>query len=311
MPDVTVIMAVYNGEKYIPTAIESVLGQTCKDLELLCVDDGSTDRTRDRILSFRDDRIKYIFREHSGSPNGPRNAAIMKSKGQYISFIDYDDIYEPDCIAVKLAQIKQNCHVPLVYSDCSVIDQDGQKIHESMIKYMKKSPSEGRCFRELFLGNFIPMQGVMLKKDIFSEIGMFNTFFYAPSDYDLWLRICYKYPISFINLPLASWRTHSSNISKDNFRMDTDMIKCLEMTLSQFSDCEAIIGRKALQNRMHRVYFDAAYGLLKNGDWETARKYFAKSLLWGKKPHSVPLLVKAFALEFLFRIGYKKFPSSK
>ena len=305
MTDVSIIMPVYNGEKFLRETISSVLGQTYRAFELLCIDDGSTDRSEEIIKSFEDTRIKYIYQPNSGSPSSGRNVGIGVSEGKYVAFIDQDDLYEPNSLNEKVSYFERRPETSFVYSNCRIIDEKTNIIANKLVEYTNKVPLSGHCFRELFMGIFIPIQGVMIRKDVFSRLGDFHEDLIGTDDYHMWLRICYYYPIRYIDKCLASWRCHPFNLSKDSKRMDENFAKCLESIIRIFPDCSRIIGRKRFRSRMHQVCFDAAYAKLGTADWRSARNWLGKSLLWGKKSKTLLQFLEALGLESLNDAGFE------
>lgn len=121
---VSVIMPVYNNEKFVSQAVQSVLNQTISDLELIIIDDGSTDGTRNVIESFSDERIKYHYQENAG-PGAGRNNGMSLSKGEFIAFIDSDDMYKPNKLERQIEFLKENPQYGLVYCEAEVIDAQG------------------------------------------------------------------------------------------------------------------------------------------------------------------------------------------
>ncbi|MCD6184474.1 MAG: hypothetical protein J7K84_01590, partial [Deltaproteobacteria bacterium] len=173
------------------------------------------------------------------------------------------------------------------YSDCEVIDAEGNKIHDSIIRYTNKRPFSGKCFKELFLGIFIPVQGVMVKKKVFDKIGFFNENLVGTEDYEMWLRISYYYPIAYLNKSLAKWREHPTSLSNNQFQMDESFVNCLEFILNQFSDCNDLVGKENVKKRMYALSTDAAFQYLQKGDWSAARKWLKKTWHFGRKPKSL------------------------
>lgn len=282
---VSIIMPVYNGEKYIAESIGSVLNQDYPHFELICIDDCSTDNTREIIASFKDARIKYICAEdHRGAPAPIRNIGIRASTGTYITFLDHDDVYLPDNLSFKMEYFKQHPDISFAYSDCYIIDENGKLLSNSTIANSGKKPHNGRCFEQLFLGIFIPTQGVILKNSVLSKVGLFNEALVGAEDYELWLRIAYHYEIGFIERPLAKWRHHRTSLSKNVIVMDEGFVHCLESIMRYFPDVVRSIGRKRSNKRLFSLTFDVAFYYYQQGQWNSALKWLVKSLKYKKAP---------------------------
>ncbi|TAJ75548.1 MAG: glycosyltransferase family 2 protein, partial [Gallionellaceae bacterium] len=121
MPKVSVVIPLYNGERFIRNAIESVLCQTVQDFELIVVDDGSKDRGKDIVLDMKDP-ITYIYQDNSGTA-AARNRGFLNSHGDYIAFLDQDDRWYPQKLETQIWQLDDNPQIGIVYSDIDVIDE--------------------------------------------------------------------------------------------------------------------------------------------------------------------------------------------
>src|SRR5262249_46275201 len=124
MPKVSVVMPVYNGERFLRESLESVFAQTFQDFEMLCVDDGSTDRSAS-ILQQYGPRIRVVRQENAGQ-SAARNAGVALAQGRYIAFLDQDDLWYPSKLMSQVAAIEANPHAVLVHCDFDRIDENGQ-----------------------------------------------------------------------------------------------------------------------------------------------------------------------------------------
>jgi len=184
-PLVSVIMPAYNSADYIGQAIESVLIQNYPKFELLIVDDGSTDNTREVILQYKDERIKYFYKENGG-PSSARNHAIKQAKGQYIMPLDADDMMVPNFIISHLKEFEKNPEADLVYSDVLLIDEVGNPI-----KVMNKPEYQDRrhLIRDLFRrGHPIVPFRLGLRRSVFDKIGLYDETLMIAEDYDMMRR---------------------------------------------------------------------------------------------------------------------------
>jgi glycosyltransferase involved in cell wall biosynthesis len=302
-PDVSVIMPVHNGQKYLKESISSVLDQDYENFELICIDDGSTDQSRDIIKSFNDKRIAYHYQRHCGSPSAARNAGIKRSMGTHLAFIDQDDLYEPYSLSERFEVFKENPKVVFVYSDCHVVDSEGRFSELSFTEMLNTSPRYGYCFKDLFIKNFIPIQGVMIKSELFRSVGCFCEELLGTDDYHMWLRISHDNYINYLDKCLASWRNHPYSLSKRIIKMDENIAACLESITKIFPDCEKLIGEDHLRKRMYQVCYDAAYGNLQSENWSVSRKWLKKCLKWQSSFHVFMKYFEASSLEYLQSMG--------
>jgi teichuronic acid biosynthesis glycosyltransferase TuaG len=216
VPVVSIIMPAYNAEKFIEESIESVINQTYANWELLIVDDGSTDATKNRIESFckQDGRIK-CFRQPNGKQGKARNLALSQARGEYIAFLDADDLWLPEKLELQLVEIKEK-NVALVFSDTNMFTEKGS------IKLMNSGKGffSGEKGMVAFLEmNKIPILTVLVKREVLREVGGFseNKPIQNAEDYHLWLRLLIRGYIFYgSERILAKYRVHSTSSSSDD-----------------------------------------------------------------------------------------------
>lgn len=214
MIKISVIMPVYNGEKYLAEAIQSVLNQTCKDFEFIIIDDGSTDNTEKIINSFDDSRIILVKLKHEGIVNA-LNKGIEISTGEYIIRADADDISELNRFEKLVNYMDSNLEVGVCGSWASKIYEDGKEIGEMVYPPQGNKQIKKYC---LFHNPFIH-PSVIFRKDEVTKVGSYRNFKHNE-DYELWTRVLRKK--SGHNIPefLLKYRIHSSQITKkNNFKM--------------------------------------------------------------------------------------------
>ncbi|MEJ2704216.1 MAG: glycosyltransferase [Sedimentisphaerales bacterium] len=184
-PLVSVVMPVYNGADYIGQAVDSVLSQDYSNLELVVIDDGSTDNTRQIVLDHNDKRIKYLHQANKGVSSA-RNLGLHQAKGQYIIPLDADDMMAPACITKHLAEFKKHPEADLVYSDVLLIDESGRPLRP-----MKKPEYSDRrhLIRDLFrAGHPIVPFRLGIKRSVFDKIGFYDESLLVGEDYDMMRR---------------------------------------------------------------------------------------------------------------------------
>jgi glycosyltransferase involved in cell wall biosynthesis len=210
---VSVIIPTYNGSRYLLGAVKSVLDQNYPDMEIIVVDDGSTEDICSVLDPFLD-RIIYLRQDNAGV-GAARNMGIRKAKGKYVAFLDDDDLWLPGNIK-SLVQLLDNDHqCALAYSYPTLIDENGEEISNERPSRM---PS-GDVYLELLRKNRINTASVtMLRRSILEEVGYFNTDIISE-DWDLWLRIARKYRVLFCDKMIVCYRIRSNSLSKKYDRM--------------------------------------------------------------------------------------------
>lgn len=212
---VSVIVPVYNREKLVKEAVSSILAQTYKNLEIILINDGSTDQSLEVLKQFETenpDQIKVIDQKNQGQI-AARNNGIRASSGEYIAFLDSDDLWLPEKLELQIPLFGPE--VGLVYSSVELIDDHGKSKGFDHI-----NPGlQGNIFPELLVKNRMTGGTVVVRKDVLDEVGLFDPQFKAAENWDLWLRICKKYEARAINKPLVKYRVHDDNMSKNSILM--------------------------------------------------------------------------------------------
>ena len=222
-PKVSIVMPLYNHERYVEEAIDSVLGQSFKDIELIVINDGSSDNSENRVNRTKDDRIRYFSQENQGA-SSTINRGIEFARGTYVSILNSDDVYDSNRIEECLNMLESDNSLSAVFSHLEFIDEKGD-----FIKYLRGSEEnwlnhsvetsfkgENNILLDLLAGNFlVTTSNLFCKKEVFDEIGYFLNLKYAH-DYDFFLRLCYRFKVHLIERPLVKYRIHSMNTVKEN-----------------------------------------------------------------------------------------------
>lgn len=222
MPLVSIIIPVYNAEIYISDTISSVLAQTHQDWEMIIVDDGSTDNSLTKIKQYsqNDSRIKIILKTNSGVSDS-RNAGILISKGDFIAFLDADDVWLDANLEKKIEYLKSN-NAHVVYSDCEVIDENSNA--KNRLFETKEKPTLDDIL--LLEGNYITApSGTIFKKEVFNTIGLFDEKLSNNADQDIWIRLLTNnFEIALLNNKLWKYRVHSNNMSSNIQLLEKDSL---------------------------------------------------------------------------------------
>lgn len=213
MATVSVVTPTYNRARFLPDAVASVLAQTHPDLELIIVDDGSTDDTRNVLEPFlADRRIHYFYQDNQGQSQA-RNLALKQATGDYIAFLDSDDLWAPDKLEKQMAILRAHPEVDIVHGDEVMIDEQGAVVSlENMKRY------SGRITRYLLADNSVSITTALVRRRCFDEMGGFDTSVGVADDYELWLRFSARYLYHYEPGIVASYRVMLDQISSDKRR---------------------------------------------------------------------------------------------
>ncbi len=294
---VSVIIPTFNSSQFISTAIKSVLKQSYSNFEILVVDDGSTDNTAD-ILREYSDQIIYIYKPNGG-PASARNIGIKRSAGEYIAFLDADDFWLPNRLAIQVNYLKENPNIALVHSNTWILE-NGNEPYPAFINY---KPPSGRVFEELFLNNHINLLTVMLRRSFFDIANGFDEAkdLIGFEDYDLWLRIALEYPIAYLDKIVSIYRIHNDNISNEI----NSIYKSL-FILNKFSMMEQFL-QKSFQilfiEKKNRVFLRWALRMMEIKDYKKALDifYILQRSNYSKFLSTIGILSCKLKNNFLFR----------
>jgi glycosyltransferase involved in cell wall biosynthesis len=209
-PLVSVIMPVYNGEKYLREAIDSILNQTFSDFEFLIFNDGSTDNSENIILSYDDSRIQYIKNESNIKLIATLNKGIELAKGKYIVRMDADDLSAPTRIEKQLTFMEENHEVGLCGSWFTAFGE----IDENICKYKKQH--DEILFKMFYQCHFCH-PSLIIRKKVFENLEIpFDKKFIHAEDYELYFRLSTKWKFHNLQESLVMYRIHSSSVSRQN-----------------------------------------------------------------------------------------------
>lgn len=208
-PLVSIVIPVYNGERYLCEAIDSALAQTYENTEIIIVNDGSTDKTEELALSYGD-KIRYFSKENGGVSTA-LNLAISQMRGEYFSWLSHDDIYRPDKLKLEIAALSNN-PLQIVYSDYDVIDGKGRTI--LTVNIAKKYPNSDKTLG-LFPLLTQTMNGctLLIHKRHFQRVGLFDEKLRFTQDYDLWFKMFRDVTLIYINQSLVMMREHGQQVT--------------------------------------------------------------------------------------------------
>ena len=214
---VSVVIPVYNRSKYLRPCIDSVLTQTYPNIEIIVVDDGSKDDSPE-VLRTYGNKITLIEQANAGAARA-RNRGIAASQGEFVAFLDSDDLWDADKIAKQVAVLQRFPDALAVYCDHRAIDQAGNALSDTGALYYPRC--SGQILEQLILGNkILTCSIVMVRSSALEAVGGFDaTQPYWTEDYDLWMRIAARGPFLYQLDTLVSYRRHDMNVSGSNYEM--------------------------------------------------------------------------------------------
>ena len=224
-PKISAIMSVYNGEKYLREAIESILNQTFTDFEFIIVNDGSTDNSLEIIKSYDDERIKIINNEQNIGLTKSLNKALKQARGEYIARQDADDVSLPNRFEEQMKYFDKHPEVALLGTSVSYIDENGKITG-------KYSVLANPRIHNFLKDNQFKHGSTMFRKEIVNKLGGYNELFKYSQDYELWLRITEHFEVAGIAQILYKSRSHNKKIGFTN-RDESTLYRLIAMRLAK------------------------------------------------------------------------------
>jgi glycosyltransferase involved in cell wall biosynthesis len=209
-PAVSVIVATYNYGRYLAGALDSALGQTFGDFEVLVIDDGSTDDTQEVVLRYlADPRVRYYRTDHVGQA-ATKNTGIRLARAPLVAFLDADDLWLPAKLERQVALFRRDPGLGVAYTRRLVIDEHGREV-----AYEHPAVHRGRILEAIFRSNgFVCFSSVVVRRAVLDDVGLFDETLPLAIDYDLWLRVGLRYRFDYVDEPLVKYRTGHANLSR-------------------------------------------------------------------------------------------------
>ena len=284
-PKVSVIMPVLNGEKYIGEAIESVLTQKYGPVELIVINDGSTDGTSSLLARFQD-RIRVVEHERNMGIVRSMNDGVSAATGGFIAFLDSDDVWLPEFLQVQVEYLHSHPDAGMVHSDFMTIDENSEVLEESVAKCRNRGvrPS-GNIYPQLFMDSMICGDAVLIRRECFEKLGSFDEAL-RFGDYDMWLRIARHYKVDYVERVLTKYRQHSSQSHRNAQRTvstvippspDSGAVLTLQKQLKMFPDVVRELGSRQIAQRLAQLNFEAALFWYERGIFQHARTCLLRS----------------------------------
>lgn len=276
MPRVSILLTCYNHVKYLPVALDSIRSQTYTDYEVIALDDGSTDGTREWLAQQKD--IRIVFNDVNLGTYGTLNRGLELANGELIAVFNDDDVWMPTKLEKQVAILDANPKVGLVHTEGEFIDGEGKVFEGEPLGFKFPRFETGDILLDLVYENKIIASAALFRKSIVAEIGGFNEMYFGSGDWEMWFRIAELYHVGCVNEKLSQYRVHGANAShklekiwKDDARLRDWMLPRIEELGDRFPEDR----RKAAV-----AHCWAALGTVRmlNGDAKSSREAYRASM---------------------------------
>lgn len=265
-PTVSVIIPTYNRAHLLRRAMQSVLDQSYKDLEIIIVDDASNDMTQKFVSSIGDERVIYFRHESNKGGSAARNTGIQNAHGQYICFLDDDDIWLPEKVEMQILKFEELPDtVGVVYCGCNIISGKNGKVIDKVFPQFR-----GNVFLEFLYSCFIFSPTVMVKKKFLGKTDGFDKTLESSQDWDMWLRLSKICNFDFVDSILANYYIHTNHRISVDVQAKVEGKKCfIDKHFRDLSKYPAALSRQFMA--LAKNYF--LYG-----NASEARKYMLRAV---------------------------------
>jgi len=297
---VSVIIPIYNRLDYISEAIESVLSQTYNNLEIIVIDDGSTLDVKGVLESYMN-KIKYIYQSNKGL-SAARNTGIKNSQGEYLAFLDDDDLFEPRKLEIQVPIVENNPNIGFVYSDGYVFDT-GNATELRLKRAVASDKSCGDFAKEFFMNTNVFISAVLIRRACFDDVGLFDENLTQNEDSDMLLRIALNWKVKFSGYPSTKIRHHPDRMSLNRVGLYDCVIKSCKKILRLFPAFKEELGRDG-DKRIADLHYLLAQAYIVDKKYPEAIKEFDNYLSFRNsfvdKAHLYKFLLRRPLAEIIF-----------
>jgi glycosyltransferase involved in cell wall biosynthesis len=277
-PLVSVCIGTYNRAGYLPQTLDGVFAQTFKDYEVIVVDDASADDTV-RVIAPYLDRLTFIRREqNSGMCGVTRNDGIRRARGKYVALLDSDDGWYPTKLEAQIAFLESHPDVPWCHSYVHVLDEASKVLgvrHEGML------PPTGRCFQRLLRHCFISTSSVVIRRDVFDQVGLFpddTVYGAAGEEFFFFLRVARERPLGLVDQVLAKYRRSAAGSMADanGWKFVPEVVPLQELVLKDEGLWKGVVPRSEPLEVL-------IGGCVENGTYWADRREYGHSMFFARK----------------------------
>ena len=276
MPRVTILLTCYNHVKFIPVALESIRQQTFTDYDVIALDDGSTDGTREWLAE--QTGIQVVLNEKNLGTYGTLNKGLDLATGEFVAVFNDDDIWMPTKLEKQVAILDQNPKVGLVHTEGEFIDGDGRVFEGEPLGFKFPRFETGDILLDLVYENKIIASAALFRRKIVEEIGGFNEMYFGSGDWEMWFRIAERYDVGCVNEKLSQYRVHGANASHKLEKIWKDDERLRDWMIPRIEDLGDRIPKERINAAIAHCW--AALGTVRmlNGDAKSSRAAYRASM---------------------------------
>lgn len=293
MPLISVIIPAYNSENTISETVESVLKQTFADFELIVINDGSTDNTLEVLSSIQDPRLKVFSYPNAGS-NPSRNRGFAQSSGEYIAFLDADDLWTADKLEAQLKALQDNPQAAVAYSWCDRINESSQLVRKG--GYFT---AHGDIYPQLLLTDILENgSNPLIRREALTHVGGFDESLPAGQDWDLYLRLAAHYHFVNVQRPQILYRISTNSLSSNVAKLESGCLQVITTAFNQAPESLQYLKRDSLANLYKYLTYKSLLGIP-----DRSKSFFTAKLILLAINYDYSLLRRRILWKALLKVG--------
>ena len=273
MPRVSILLTCYNHIRYLPACVEGIRAQTFRDFEIVAIDDGSTDGTREWLSQQSD--IRCIFNAENLGTYETLNVGLRETESEFVAVLNDDDLWEPQKLEKQIQLLDSHPKVGLVHTAGTFIDGEGNLREGNPLGFGFPRFETGDILLGLVYENKVIASAALVRRACLAEVGEFNREYFGSGDWEMWFRIAEKFDVGFVDQPLTHYRVHGANAShkleriwRDDEKLRIWIAARLELLDNRFSSSET---------KRAKAFNQAALGTVTTLNGEPARGRIAYS----------------------------------
>ena len=273
MPRISVVIPTFNCARYLRRTIDSALCQTYTDCEIVVVDDGSTDETKEIVHSYRQP-IRYLYQSNAGA-SAARNLALEHASGEFIAYLDADDMWHPQKLERQVAFLDTHKECGLVHSEVNVIDEEDKITYERFNAETQRPVPEGYCLHDLLRRSHIQTLTVVERRKCFDRVGLFDRRLRIAQDYLHWIMVSVEgMAVGYLPEPLGQYRWRQGSLMASQKRLFEDYVMICKILLEEKSLARRCGQDSAdiVYDRLYSVQRELAYLERIEGECKSARQ---------------------------------------
>jgi glycosyltransferase involved in cell wall biosynthesis len=277
MPRVSVLLTCFNHFAYLPAALEGVRRQSYRDFEIVAIDDGSKDETRDWLAKQPD--VRCIFNETNIGTYATLNVGLRATDGEFVAVLNDDDLWEPDKLKRQIELLDSNPDVGLVHTGGAFIDGKGDRQEGNPLGFAFPTFQTGDILLGLVYENKIIASAALARRACFEKLGGFNESYFGSGDWEMWFRIAEQCKVGFVDEPLTYYRVHGANASHKLERIWRDDERLRDWITERLANVDPS-RFPAEELRKAKAFNQAALGTVRtlNGNPSSGRAAYAQSI---------------------------------